>query len=204
MAQTWPPPTGITRPMVSGRWYDQQTAGVYDPSANTPVSSTPRYTFAPFIQWRLEPVNYAQIGLSVDVVPTVDVNIFLGIYSDSNGQPSQKLKELEITVLATDPTGGREFPFAITLKPGVYWMGFINDGGVSGLKINGWDSGAATEGYSLLGDSGTVAGHTIPKYWGWTSPVLPPIVYPATLPDSFLTTALNTSDRIPRLVLQVA
>jgi len=199
MSTPWPPPTEITRPMVSGRWYDQQTAGVYDPSANTPVSLAPLYTFVPFVQWRLQPVNYAQIGLDVDVVPTGDVNIFLGIYSDSNGQPSQKLKELEITVLAADPVGPLEFPFAITLKPGVYWLCYVSDT-PNGLRLNGWDSGSATEGYSMLGDNSPAGAASIPKHWGWSSAVVP---YPGTLPNSFVTTPLNTTDRILRLCLQV-
>jgi len=197
------PPQGggsITRPMVSGRWYDQQTAGVYNPGANVPVSGTPLYMFVPFVQWRLQPVNFAQIGLDVDSVPTSDVNIRLGIYSDENGQPNQLLKELEITVAATDPTGPLEFPFVVTLSPGVYWICFINNAANS-LRLNGWDSGAATEGYSMLGDNSPAGATSIPKRWGWSLPGAYPIV---SLPTSFLSTALNVTDRIVRLCLQVA
>lgn len=200
MSTPWPPPTEITRPMVSDRWYDQQTAGIYDPTANLPMFTTPLYVFCPFIQWNLSHVNFAKIGFDIDAAPTLDVNIFLGLYSDINGQPAQKLKELEVTVLAADPAGPLEFPFEITLKPALYWFCFINET-ASGIRLNGWDGGSATEGFSLLGDDSPEGTSSIPKQWGWRSPVL--VVYPATLPDSFATTVLNVNDRIPRLCLQV-
>ena len=199
---SWPPDTAVAFPMVSERWYDQSTAGVYDPSSNTPIPPGINYTLLPFNNWSLRRVLYRRIGFDVDTAPSSDVDILIGIYADDNGQPTKKLAEVSLTQSAATPTGPVEIPLQVSLESGLHWLCVAWDNSaVTGMRVMGWDSGAATEGFSLLGDDSPAGSTTIPKRWGWLS--APVIVFPASLPDTMVGVTLTPTDRIPRICLQV-
>ncbi len=198
---SWPPATGIAFPMVSERWYDQSTAGIYDPSSNVPIPANSSYVLVPFNNWSLKKVLYRSIGFDIDSAPTSDVEMIIGIYADENGQPTKKLIEVTHTQSAASPTGPVQLPLQYALEAGLHWICIcFNNAALTNMRMMGWDSGAATEGFSLLGDDSPQGSTTIPKRWGWTSG---PVPFPATLPETMVGTPLLPTDRVVRVCLQV-
>jgi hypothetical protein len=187
--------------MIPGRWYDQSTAGVYDPTSNLPIPAGIVYTIVPFNNWSLRNTLYRRLGFDVDTAPSSDINMHFGIYTDNNGEPTTKIAEVSHTQAAATPTGPVEILLDVTIPPGLHWLCVIFDNSTAtGMRVGGWDPGSATEGFSLLGDDSPAGSTSIPKRWGWASGPL--LVFPPSLPDDFAAISLTPTDRIPRICLQ--
>jgi len=188
--------------MIRARWYDQSTAGVYDPASNTPIPIGIRYVLAPFNNWSSRNILYRRIGFDVDTAPSSDIDMHFAIYADDNGQPTRKLAEVSHTQAAATPTGPVEIDLGAVIPPGLHWLCVVWDNSAStGMRVGGWDSGSATEGFSLLGDDSPAGSTSIPKRWGWWSGLI--VAFPPSLPNNLSAITLTPTDRVPRICLQV-
>jgi len=193
--QTWPPKLSVSYPMVSGRWYDQNTSGVAN--VGTFTRDTGEIWFVPFTNWSLATQTYTQIAVDLDNNATgADVSAHVGIYRDSNGVPTTKLTDGLLTL----PNGASGTPQAAINQPlqtGLYWLAITVSDTVT---LGGWDAGSAAQGFGLLGDSNAAAtASNIPKFWGWTGA----FVFGPLPEDAGTLTLSPDSTDIPRIVLRV-
>jgi hypothetical protein len=192
----YPLPAGISWPMVSGRWYDQQTSGIYNPGTSS--YGTGRVWFVPFTNWSQSRALFSRLGMDLDANAGPDVTANLAVYRNDNGVPTTKIMETQL-ILPNGGSGTPQIDITLMLPPGLYWLALTLDGTVD---LGDWDTGASAEGFSLLGDSNPAGSQSIPKAWGYMLP------FPfAPLPDnasvfSFAGQAFNTA-AAPRICLQV-
>ena len=167
--QMWPPNAGL--PFVSSRWYDSTTLGLYDPVIN--VTCDPAggaqitgLTLVPFNQWANGPRSFTSMAIDVDNVGA-SPNILMGIYANTNGQPTRLLPAApQVTVAGTGALVSA-FPTKITLDPGMYWLAFFMDGA---LNIGGWEgdsSAGPSEGFATIGNPTPDASGNTLKQFGW-------------------------------------
>lgn len=202
--QTWPPTTGL--PFLTGRYYDSQTLGIYDPIAGIDCfpaggGDVKGMVLIPFQQWADTPRSFS--GLACDVTSTLGAELLMGIYTSDNGLPSRLIHAApKITVLAT---GANESTFLspITLPPGVYWLAFAFNANV---EVAGWQgtSGAGPEeGFPTIGNQTADGGSNTIKQFGWEITLIP-FGLPQTLNPLPGGAVRNNGYVIPRVCLKVS
>ena len=192
------PPSNKSFPMRPGRFYDQQTAGVTNPSTDAFAENA--VWIAPFYQWANRRVTYEELATDLDrnTALGADVNANVAVYRDNgNGLPGAKVYSGSF-VYPDGGTGAYGTGTPFTLDSGLYWVAWVHDGDV--IDLGCWDNGSSAAGYSLLGDANAGAGAAIPKAWGWRA--LWPFATP--LPDTFVGTSLIENTGVcPRICFKV-